>query len=651
MAILWGTVTPEKLTPEQGALRTEARRRLARLAPLETWEGWEAAALIHELRVQHVEIELQNEELQHSVADLEFERRHYHTLYQHAPSAYFTLNAAGDILDVNLAGTRLLGFQRDQLLLRPFRLFLVPEQRAEFASVLATLTQTQSTRTHLFTLEQRDGERLEVQLQGLTLPSPAQEPPSVLITLMDITPLSQARAHLEHLNATLEHRVSQDTRALLDLNAQLHHQARHDFLTGLPNRAAFADALRGALDGLHQHGQDFAVLFFDIDRFKVINDSLGHPAGDHVLVELSRRLREVTRPEDDLSRLGGDEFAILLHSVTDPDIISGVIARLDAAVQHPLVLEGQELYLTVSTGILLVGDGYHTAEEVVRDVDVALYQAKRGGNAGSKVFVPSMRDEARGQLELEAQLRHALERHELVVHYQPIVALESGQVLGLEALVRWQHPQRGLLLPGVFIPLAEALELVGEIDRWVLMEAQRQTARWRLDRARAHPLWMNVNVAAQNLEQIRQVTDQLLIHASPAPWRVLVEITERVLTSREEGDPGTLEALRLAQVELVLDDFGMGFSSLSALHRFPVRMLKIDRSFVMALGENASLIRAIVLMGEALGLTVVAEGVETQEHQRGLLELGLKVAQGWLFAAALPPEEAEAYLRTNHRLE
>ncbi|WP_241191368.1 putative bifunctional diguanylate cyclase/phosphodiesterase [Deinococcus psychrotolerans] len=643
-------MTPEHSSPEARALRSEAERRLFSLKPLETWEGWQAAALIHELRVQQAEIELQNEELGHSVTALEFERQHYRTLYKHAPSAYFTLNAAGDILDVNLAGSQLLDFQRGQLLTRPFGLFIAPEQRAEFRDVLDALKQVHSSRTHLFTLERRGGARLEVQLQGLTLPTSVRDQPGVLIALMDITPLSQAQAHLEHLNATLEERVSQGTQTLLDLNARLHHQASHDFLTGLPNRAAFADALEGALDSLHQHGRDFAVLFFDIDHFKVINDSLGHPVGDQVLIELSRRLHGMTRPEDHLSRLGGDEFAVLLHNVTDPSSVSSVIARLDAAVQEPFVLEGQELRLTVSVGILLVRDGYHTAQEVISDVDLALYQAKRGGKARSAVFVSSMREEARERLELEAQLRLALERRELVVHYQPIVALASGQVLGLEALVRWQHPQRGLLLPGVFIPLAEELELVGQIDRWVLMEAQREAAHWHLDRTGVQPLWMNVNVSARQLEQIRQVTDQLTEHACPAAWRVLIEITERVLTSHEASDPATLNALRLAQVELVLDDFGMGFSSLSALHRFPVRMLKIDRSFVAALGENARLIRATVLIGEALGLTVVAEGVETQAHQQNLLELGIKVAQGWLFSAALPPEEIEAYLRANAAL-
>ena len=645
-------MTEGRLRTDQNLLRDEAGRRLERLDPPSRWESWDADALTYELQIHHVELELQNEELQRTVSELDLERQQYHRLYEYAPAAYFSLDRHGDILHVNLAGQELLKFPRDQLLARRFVQFVVPGQRAAFSEMLRTLPDTAPGTPQQFSLMSSRGEPLEVHLQGLSLPGSGQRPsgqdPSrFLLTLMDITPLVRARATLEHLNATLEDRVGESTQQLLDLNAQFRHQALHDFLTGLPNRAAFADQLQQALDQLRQARRPFAVLLFDIDRFKAINDGLGHSGGDQVLVELSRRAQLVTRPTDHLARLGGDEFGMLLQGVSEMQAVSAVVSRLESAVQVPFVLDHQELFLNISTGVLLVSDGDQGAEELMSDVDMALYQAKRGGRAGARVFEASMREEFIGRLQLEAQLRHALERNELVVHYQPIVTLQGGRVLGFEALVRWQHPQHGLLLPGTFIPLAEELQLVGQIDQWVLREAGRQLGAWQTDPHRPQPLWMNINASAENLDQIRQVVEHLVDHPVPPPWRVQVEITERVLTRREEDDPHTLEVLRRARVDLVIDDFGMGYSSLGSLHRFPVRTLKIDRSLVATPDDHLELIRAIVLMGGALGMTVIAEGVETAEQGKRLLELGVKVAQGWLFARPLQADQVEAYLRSH----
>ena len=634
-----------KQPPEQEALRQEAERRLERLHPPSRWESWDADALTYELHVHHVELELQNEELQLTISELEVERQQYHRLYEHAPAAYFSLDGHGDILYVNQAGLRLLNFPRDRLLTRRFVQFIVPEHRAAFSEVLRTLPEVVPGTPQQFSVMPSHGERLEVHLQGLTLSSSRQDPSRFLLTLMDITPLARAQAHLEQLNASLEDRVRESTRQLLVLNAQLQHQATHDFLTGLPNRAAFAEQLQQALDQLRQVQRPFAVLFFDVDRFKAINDGLGHSGGDQVLVELARRAKVVTRPTDHIARLGGDEFAMLLGDVADVEAVSAVVSRLEAAVRVPFPLFQQELFLNISTGVLLVTDGDQGAEELMRDVDMALYQAKRGGRAGAKVFESSMREEFVGRLELEAQLRHALEREELVLHYQPIVALHSGHVLGFEALVRWKHPQRGLLFPETFIALAEELQLVGQIDRWVLREAGRQLATWQVEPAAPHTLWMNVNASAEGLQEICGIAEHLVDQPVPDPWRIQVEITERLLTRTEEDDSHTLGLLRRAGIDLVVDDFGMGYSSLGSLHRFPVKTFKIDRSLVTALDDNFELIRAIVAMGGALGMTVVAEGVETSEQQYRLLELGVTVAQGWLFAHPLQPEQVEAYLR------
>jgi diguanylate cyclase (GGDEF)-like protein/PAS domain S-box-containing protein len=636
-----------KQSPEQEVLRQAAERRLEHLHSPSRWESWDADALTDELQIHHVELELQNEELQLTASELEIEREAYHRLYEHAPAAYFSLDGHGDILHVNQAGLRLLNFPRDQLLTRRFVQFIVPEQRAAFSEVLRTLPEIVPETPQQFSVTPRHGERLEVHLQGLTLSSSRQNPSRFLLTLMDITPLARAQAHLQQLNATLEDRVKEGTRQLLELNAQLRHQAMHDFLTGLPNRAAFAEYLQQALDQLCQIQRPFAVLFFDVDRFKAINDGLGHLGGDQILVELSQRTKSVTRPADHIARLGGDEFAMLLGNMADVEAVSLVVSRLEAAVQVPFLLEQQELFLSISTGVLLVTDGDQGAEELMRDVDLALYQAKRDGRARAKVFESSMREEFVGRLELEAQLRHALEREELIVQYQPIVALEGGHVLGFEALVRWEHPQRGLLLPETFLPLAEELKLVGQIDRWVLQEAERQLAAWQIDARPPLTLWMNVNASAESLHQILRIAEHLVDRPVPDPWRVQVEITERLLTHREDDDPLTLEVLRRAGVVLVIDDFGTGYSSLSSLHRFPVGMLKIDRSLVAAPVDNSGLIRAIVVMGDALGMTVVAEGLETEEQQRRLLELGVRVGQGWLFAPPLQAAQVEAYFRAH----
>ncbi|WP_407571536.1 putative bifunctional diguanylate cyclase/phosphodiesterase [Deinococcus altitudinis] len=639
----------------QESIRREVERQAEKRLLPNLWQEWLPDNLIHELGVYHVELELQNAELQSAVTELEVERQHYRTLYHHAPIAYFTLDAQGVVLSVNQAGLKMLDVERHHLIMRRFAVFITPGQRALFSRLLADLFSVQSDNTHHFVLERQGGERLEVQLQVLTLPNsghpPGEHPPAgqqateLLMTLMDITPLSQAHARLEDLNATLEDRIQQGTQQLRELNARFRHQALHDHLTGLPNRAAFAEGLQAALDTLKSNSRPFAVLFCDLDRFKLINDTLGHMAGDQVLVELSRRLQTVTRPSDLVARLGGDEFAMLLHDVSDLQVVLNVVARLESAVQQPVVLREQELTLMISTGVLMVTEHYEVAEQILRDVDLALYRAKRTGRASATVFEPAMRSEFQGRLELEAELRRALEHGELAVEYQPIVSLKDGQALGLEALVRWNHPQRGLLLPQDFLELAEELELTGQIDRQVLAEAQRRMHVWQTNAGAPRRLWMNINVSAGSLKHVQQVTEQLLHQAVPTPWQVLIEVTERVLIRGAESDPQTLQTLREAGVELVVDDFGVGYSSLSSLHRFPVRMLKIDQSFVAALDENTELIRAIRAMGQALGLVVVAEGVETEDQRRRLGEVGIEVAQGRLFSPPLPADRVEQYLR------
>ena len=627
-------------------LREKAEDQLRSTSPLPLWDGWRAAALTHELQIYHVELAAQNEELELTVMELEREHRLYHTLYEHAPTAYFTLDDHAHIQGVNQAGEQLLGFDRSRLLNRRFLQFIGPEYRAEFSCLLGTLLRTGVAASERLSVIHRSDERLEVQCQALTLPNSPQDHPTFLLTLVDLTPLLAAQRATHALNATLEdrvHEVTQDLRVLAD---QFRDQARHDALTMLSNRAAFEECLAQALEKLHAQGEAFAVLFCDVDRFKRVNDTLGHPAGDQVLRELARRLQTVIRPTDHVARLGGDEFAVLLHGTADQAMVSRIVTRLEEALEVPFVVLGQELFIQVGSGVLLVTDEYHSSEDILRDVDLALYQAKRSGPAGTRLFEPSMRSEFQGQLELEAYLRHVLERGELVVHYQPIVALNDGQLLGLEALIRWQHPQRGLVPAEVFVPLAEELGLIGQFDGWVLQTAVRQLAQWPVTSSANSPLWLNVNVSAAHLEQVAAVTTPLSRTPLPAPWQVLIEITERVLTHPADTDAATLQVLQHAGIELVVDDFGIGASSLSSLHRFPLRMLKIDRSFVAALDQNRELVRTIAVIGHSLGLTVVAEGVETEAQRAQLIELGLTVGQGYLFAPPLSADVLGAHLHS-----
>ncbi len=529
-------------TPQD--LREKAEDQVRRAVPRPRWNGWPAAALTHELQIHHAELTAQNEELQLAAMQLEREHQLYHTLYEHAPTAYFTLDQHAHIQSVNQAGEQLLGFDRVHLLNRRFLQFIGPGDRAEFNRLLKTLLHTGVTASERFGMIHRSDERLQVQMQALTLPGSPQDQPTFLLTLTNLTPLFEAQEALHALNVTLEDRIREATQHLQGLADQFRHQARHDALTALPNRAAFEERLGLALEKLHTQGEPFTVLFCDIDRFKRINDTLGHPAGDQVLQKLARSLQTAIRPTDLVARLGGDEFAVLLHGGPDQTLVSRIMTRLEQALEVPFVVAGQEVFIQLGSGALLVTAEYHSSEEIMRDVDLALYQAKRGGPAGTRLFEPSMRDEFRGQLEVEADLRHALGRDELVVHYQPIVALQGGHLLGLEALIRWQHPRRGLLPAEAFVPLAEELGLIEPFDEWVLQTAVRDLTQWPTDCALDRPLWLNVNVSAAHLRQVATVIAPLRRTRLPAPWQVLIEITERVLTQSADTDAATLQELQ-----------------------------------------------------------------------------------------------------------
>jgi diguanylate cyclase (GGDEF)-like protein/PAS domain S-box-containing protein len=433
------------------------------------------------------------------------------------------------------------------------------------------------------------------------------------------------------------------------LENQLKHQAFHDPLTNLPNRSLFMDRLEHALARRGRHGTSVAVLFLDLDNFKVVNDSLGHQAGDQLLIELAERLQVGLRPEDTVARVGGDEMAILLEDVESHAEVGEVAARIQQRLSAPVRLEGREVFTTVSIGVALSTIDHGRPEDLLRDADVALYRAKAQGKARHAIFDPSMDAQALERLELETDLRYAVERHELLVHYQPIADLETGRVCEVEALIRWRHPQRGMIPPLQFIPLAEETGLIIPIGRWVLEEAARQVRRWQVEHPLLPPLTLSVNISARQLQHPHLIGEiaEVLTTTDLDPSSLRLEITESVVMEDAEATSVTLRGLKALGIELAIDDFGTGYSSLSYLNRFSVDAVKIDRSFVSQIGtssRDATIIQAIIALAKSLSLSVTAEGIESVEQLRQLQALGCNRGQGYLLAKPLSPEAVPSFL-------
>ena len=424
-----------------------------------------------------------------------------------------------------------------------------------------------------------------------------------------------------------------------ELEAQLVHQAFHDGLTGLANRTLFAERVEHAL-GRSGKGE-LAVLFIDLDDFKHVNDSLGHAAGDQLLVAAARRLQGCLRPADTAARLGGDEFAVLLERVTDAEATAAVAGRVLDTLHRPFGLNGRTIPIKASLGVATGRPGTDEAEELLRNADVAMYAAKAGGKDRYELFRPDMHEDMLQRLELETELRHAADRDQLVLHYQPIVELVSGRITRVEALVRWEHPTKGLLPPPAFIPLAEEQGLIGPIGNWVLLQACLQARRWQDQFPDAPPLSVHVNLSGRQLEEQRLVGEvvQALETARLSPRLLTLEITESVLVSDIEAMSTRLRELKGLGVLLAIDDFGTGYSSLSYLRRFPIDMLKIDKAFVDGIGrgrEDTALAHAIIKLSNTLQLHAVAEGIEEPEQATNLVTLGCRDGQGFYFSRPLP---------------
>jgi diguanylate cyclase (GGDEF)-like protein len=425
------------------------------------------------------------------------------------------------------------------------------------------------------------------------------------------------------------------------------HAAVHDPLTGLPNRTLALDRIEHALGRRRRDGTNVAVLVFDLDRFKVINDSLGHAAGDELLLVLAPRLRDILRANDTVARLSGDEFVIVCEAARDVREVISVADRIAAAIGRPFVLDSGEHFMTASIGVSVAARSHDTSESLMRDAGAAMYRAKKRGPGRYELFDDAMRADILSRLRIEAELRRALDQGELVVHYQPIVDIASGKPVAVEALVRWEHPQRGLMPPLDFIPIAEETGLIVELGRWVLKQACAQGATWQ--RRFAVPLEIFVNVSGRQIadpifpEQVADVATR----SGLLPGTLSLEVTESVLIEEAESPMTVLSELAKHGLQLVLDDFGTGYSSLSYLKQFPLDGLKIDRAFTKSLGRthrDTAMVKAVVDMSRALGMTLVAEGVETEEQLGHLRQLGCDWVQGYLFCRPHPAQQIGEFL-------
>ena len=416
---------------------------------------------------------------------------------------------------------------------------------------------------------------------------------------------------------------------------QLEHQANYDVLTGLPNRNLLQDRLKRAVFA-QRDARPIAVVFIDLDHFKFINDSLGHTQGDKLLAIIAERLASIVREGDTVARLGGDEFVLVLNDQNKEDVIFRAMQRVLNKVSEPMTIDGQELYITCSAGVSLYPADAPDVETLLKNADVAMYRAKEHGRNNFQFYTPEMNDLANERLALEHSLRRALERNELLLHYQPKVNLETGRIVGAEALLRWQHPEWGLIAPERFIPIAEETGLIVQIGAWVIRTACNQARLWQ--DAGLPPVIMSVNLSARQFRQesFVKVVTQILHETGLKPEQLEMELTESMLMHNANAAISILAGLKSIGVRLSLDDFGTGYSSLSYLSRLPIDTLKIDRSFVQHIGDqdecdNGILAQAIISLGHSLNLTVIAEGVETGEQLKFLKAHRCDEVQGFYF--------------------
>lgn len=441
--------------------------------------------------------------------------------------------------------------------------------------------------------------------------------------------------------------VCRDVSELQRAQAQIAHNALHDPLTGLANRTLLSERLELAINKAQRHEDyHYAVLFLDLDRFKVINDSLGHCIGDKLLIGIAQRLKIHLRNTDMVARLGGDEFVILLEESSSKNTVIEIVNRIIDECQAPFDFDKQKVFADVSIGIVLDTKDYHQAVDLLRDADIAMYRAKKDENNPYRIFKKSMYVKALNRLTLETDLRKALEQEEFVLHYQPIFDLLNNKLVGFEALVRWQHPTHGLISPTQFVPIAEETGLIIPIDAWVIRQACQQVSKWEKQFSNDFSLKISINLSAKDFQKpsLIQDIDNLLAETGLDGQFITIEITESMLIDNIENTIDILNQLKLRNIQISIDDFGTGYSSLSYLNRLPIDNLKIDRSFVhkMQLDKrNYQIVNTITALSSQLGLLTIAEGIETSQQLLLLKQLDCQLGQGYLFSEPLPVDEIE----------
>jgi len=561
----------------------------------------------------------------HAEAKHESELR-FRALIQRATDMITVIDAAGCVHYDSPAVERILGWGSSQRLGQSAGAFVHPDDRpAASAAWNAVIVDPVRTQT--------------VELRLLDSSGSWHWAESTFTNLLD-------EATVEGI--VINHRVVDERRALQD---ELKHRAWHDSLTGLANRGLLRDRVDGAVPAVHPDDDPTSVLFIDLDDFKTVNDSLGHQAGDAVLLEVARRLERAIRPADTVARFGGDEFAVLLDGVSGSDEAALIAERLLGELEVAAEIDGKQVYPRASIGICISDEDLlsQDAEELLRNADVAMYMAKRDSKGRYRMFEPAMHERVVERLELRAELQQALELKQLEVYYQPVVHLSSGLDYGVEALLRWNHPERGQIQPAHFIPLAEETGLIIPIGKWVIEEACRKAVELQRRFPLPEPLRMSVNLSVKQLQADGIVDDirGILESTGLSPSCLVLEVTETVMLADADVAAERLHRLKALGVRIAMDDFGTGYSSLSYLSRLPVDIIKMDRSFLGGGIDDNGLAAAIMAIGERLGLEVVAEGIERRDQIDSLQSLGFGLGQGFLFGRPMPQGPLDEYLKSH----
>ena len=560
------------------------------------------------------QLETQNRDLEASQGEIAAMNR----ILEHAVEGISLLDDTGSFIRVNTAFATLFGYMPEQLAgMRWEQLFEAADQKAYKAA------QQQMRARGKAELEAQGVHQngVPVFMQAVLVPTSAESEPAGGYYCF-VKDISERKA----------------------FEAKITYQTFHDALTGLANRPCFINRLEYALTQRRRSPCPLAVLFLDLDKFKIINDTLGHEAGDQLLITVAQRLKECVSFEDTVVRLGGDEFALLLETVETVEDAIQAAQQLLEKLLPPVVIQGKVMSVSVSIGIAYIGASSSDSDDLLRDAELAMYHAKMQGKSSYAVFNKAFHDTLCERLEIESELRIAVDRKQLRVYYQPLVNLETGQVTGVEALVRWEHPLQGLLLPGKFISIAEETGLIIPIGYWVLEEACRQAKEWEVLYPQKPLFTMSVNMSGYQLQQadvVKRVRD-ILEQTGLSPSKLKLEITETVLMSDMENAIQTMHALKALGVKLALDDFGTGYSSISNLHAFPLNTVKIDQSFVQRLNQHAdaaSIVGTIIALARSLNMDVTGEGVETEEHVAHLQGMGCTLGQGYFFSRPIAPQE------------